>query len=314
MAGERLEKLNLAVGARLNNHSTFGNDLTFEVNPSFRFSRDGVIFGSWSTGFNAPSLYRLYSPDANYLSNVRRGNLDLEPETSSSFELGLKKQFGSSTKLTLSLFQTDVDNLVEYVYLWDQSNDIADLGNDWLRDDYRGDTYMNLGRQTNKGIEVGLEAKLGQRFSFSGNLSITDGSLKYDPTNHEYARDFHLQLFNTGDFLTESIEKDGLVRRSNTANAYLKYQASSKVLVSVSMKHASSRNDIFYNANLGPYGALGQKEVGQFTLFGLSSNIKLTSNLMASIKIANLFNLEYQEIIGYRTRGRGMEINIRYSL
>jgi vitamin B12 transporter len=76
--------LNLNVGARWNIHSQYGNQLVYNVNPSFGFQSIPLkILGSYSTAFISPSLYQLYS---NY------GNKNLTPEKNSTIEAGFETQ------------------------------------------------------------------------------------------------------------------------------------------------------------------------------------------------------------------------------
>ncbi|WP_395054092.1 TonB-dependent receptor plug domain-containing protein [Flavobacterium sp.] len=75
--------LNLNAGARLNVHSEYGNQLVYNVNPSFSFGKnnDVKVLASYSTAFITPSLYQLY---AEY------GNLNLKPEENGTIEAGFE--------------------------------------------------------------------------------------------------------------------------------------------------------------------------------------------------------------------------------
>ncbi|PWJ43038.1 TonB-dependent receptor plug domain-containing protein [Sediminitomix flava] len=312
LVSNSLKGFNLALGGRLNDHSTFGNNFTYEINPSYKINKT-LVYASYGAGFNAPALYRLYSPNQNFISEVTRGNLDLEPETSTSFELGVKQQIGKSTEITISAYQTVVDNLIEYVYLWDKEIPIEELGNDWMRNDSRGDTYINAGEQTNKGIEVTLRSQLSNQLLLTGNFSYTEGDLKYDPSYSDFTNDYYVQLYSTGDFLTKEVEVNGLVRRSNTFNASLTYIPIQKLRLSADIRHVGRRNDIFYDNSLGPWGALGQNEVDSYTLTGFTANYNIMDGLNATLRVDNLFDVDYQEIYGYTTRGRSFYLRLNYS-
>ncbi len=67
---------------------------------------------SHSTGFKNPSLYELYGAD-NY---GYEGNTSLTAEQSSTNELGLEYTINESSMFTLSLFDTSINNLIEYSY------------------------------------------------------------------------------------------------------------------------------------------------------------------------------------------------------
>ena len=75
--------LNVNSGARLNIHSQYGNQLVYNVNPSFNFGKEIPIklLASYSTAFVTPSLYQLYS---------EYGNATLTPEKNSTIESGLE--------------------------------------------------------------------------------------------------------------------------------------------------------------------------------------------------------------------------------
>ena len=310
---DNLNFIRLAIGGRYNGHSSFGKNYTYEINPAFMLNKNSMIYASWSTGFNAPSLYRLYSPQSNYISGITRGNTNLNPETSSSYEFGIKqnlKKFG----FNISVFRTEIDNLIEYVYLWDRSIGIDTLGNDWLRDDYRGDTYINIGSQINKGFEISVRSKLNDKVTISGNISLVNGALIYNPDQNIISNDYHVQLFSTGDFLNKEIELQGLSRRSNTANLIITYTPFKKLNLRADIKHIGVKKDIYYNSELGPYGALGQKGVGEYTLFGFTAGYRITKNIYTTLRIDNLFDTEYQELIGYSTKGRGIYLKLTYSI
>ncbi|MDH5397084.1 MAG: TonB-dependent receptor [Cyclobacteriaceae bacterium] len=309
-----LDKVQLALGARFNNHSTFGNYLTWEVNPSVKAWKGALAYASFATGFNAPALYRLYDPNANWASGITRGNIDLKSESSQTIELGIKQQAGKTTSFSMAVFQTQVENLIEYVYLWDKAIGLDTLGNDWMRNDYRGDTYLNLGNQTNQGIEGSIQTQPIENLTLGANISLVKGKLHYLPENSDHTQDYHVQLFNTGEFLNKEIVIEGLTRRSNTANLFVSYQPTEQLHLQADLRHAGQRSDIFYDVTLGPWGALGRSEVGNYTLTGLTVRYELIKNLNTTLRIDNIFNVSYQEIHGYSTRGRGVYLKVKYKL
>lgn len=77
--------LNVNAGARLNIHSEYGNQLVYNVNPSFDFKAFPLKgLASYSTAFVSPSLYQLYSP---------YGNTALTPEKNTTVEAGFETNF-----------------------------------------------------------------------------------------------------------------------------------------------------------------------------------------------------------------------------
>lgn len=76
--------LNVNAGARLNIHGEYGNQLVYNLNPSFDFESVPLkVLASYSTAFVTPSLYQLYS---------QYGNTVLTPEKNSTVEAGFETQ------------------------------------------------------------------------------------------------------------------------------------------------------------------------------------------------------------------------------
>ena len=310
-----LEHFSLALGARLNDHSAFGRYATYEINPSYRLP-DGVAYVSYSTGFNAPSLYQLFSPDRDFTSGITRGNSGLQPEESSSFEIGFKHLFGNGARFTFSYFRTVVEHSIEYAYLWDSNVPVEDLGSDFLRNDYRGDTYLNIGQQTTNGFELAVHAPLAHNVTVYGNLSLVSGRLVYTPSeiDRTHTQGNHVQLFNNGAFLSKEIQSTELVRRPNTLNVGVLYSPLAQWSVRLDVRHAGARHDVYYDSQRGPFGALGSVPVAEYTLVDLSQRYAFTQKLLLSARVENLFNTSYREINGFRTRGRGLYVSLRYVL
>lgn len=301
----------IVLGARYINHSTFGSTLTYEITPSIKLNENSLLYFSYSTGFNAPSLYQLYSPDKDYNSGITRGNITLKPEESRSLEIGIKQQVNNNLWWSASFFKTVVENIVDYVYLWDGTKEISSL----TYIDYRGDTYINLGRQTNKGIEFSINSKLSDKITVSGNFSLVSGALEFNPENIDMAhtKGNHIQLFSNGEFINKEVKSIGLVQRPNTANINIEYLPFNELAIRFDLIYVGPRYDVYYNSSLGPFGSLGNAGVEDYTLMNFSANYKIIKGLSAMVRVENILNTEYYEIIGYATRGRGIYCGIRYS-
>jgi vitamin B12 transporter len=303
---------NVGLGMRNTHHSLFGNNLTYEINPSLKVAEGGLLFASYSTGFNAPSLYQLYSPDKDYASGITRGNKTLKPETSVSCEFGFKQKVNDNIQYSISFFKTVVQNSIDYVYLWDGSKNIDSLKSG----DYRGDTYVNIGKQTNQGVEITIHSKVSKNLWINGNLSLISGKLDDDPatidTSHTHGH--HVQLFSSGTFINKDVETIGLVRRPNTANIGFTYMPVNKCSISPVIKYVAPRSDIYYNAASGPFGALGTKGVTGYTLMDVTTRLSIIKNISATLRVENIFDVKYNEIYGYTTRGRGFYLTISYTL
>ncbi|MEO6883104.1 MAG: TonB-dependent receptor [Bacteroidia bacterium] len=310
---EKLKDFNLIIGGRFNNQNTYGNNLSYELNPSYKLSEHSLLYASYSTGFNAPSLYELYSPiDVALSSSINMGDKNLQAETSQSFEVGIKHDFGNHTHFTATWFNTVVQNSIQYVYLWNSKKPIDSLS--YL--DFIGDTYVNAGTQTNTGFEFTITSELSKKIFFSANMSVVNGTLQYDPASisKEQTQDNYVQLFDGGAFLTQKTNTFGLLRRpENNANIAMTYKPIEKLILRMDIHMVGSRTDAVYEGNLGPYGALGTTDVAAYTLVDFNAKYNFCKYFSAGFRMENIFNTPYSEINGYTTRGRGEYVNLRYN-
>ncbi|MBI1769662.1 MAG: TonB-dependent receptor [Bacteroidetes bacterium] len=308
-------RMALALGLRLNDHNAYGTNLTYEINPSLRINDHSLLYASYSTGFNAPSLYQLYAPDNYYTSSITRGNKNLKPEKSASYELGLKQSISNGISLAVAYFNTEVEDAIENVYLWDKNIGIDTLGSDWMRDDFKGDTYLNVGKQTKSGVEFTLNSRISDKLSFSGNFSLVSGKLTYDPSNIDTSQTGgnHVQVYSNGAFITKQVESLGLVRRPNTVNLSLTYMPIDRLSLRTDVRYVDSRSDIYYESKLGPYGALGTAPVADYTIVDLSTKYNLDAHFSIAGRMENIFDTKYSEINGFTTRGRGVYFSLKYN-
>ena len=307
-AGYKFGKFDLSAGARVSAHTTAGNFVTFEVNPSYGIG-DMLVYGSLSTGFNAPSLYQLYDPSKGFTAHTTRGNRRLAPEESLSLEVGIKKEFATGSYFTLSGYQTRVKNAIEYIYLWNGETPEEDLS---YVDD-RGDTYINVGEQLVNGIEAQTFVHLGERLSMQANVSFLKAQIQVDESDLDrgHTGDHHVQLYNLGMFLGDDVEQDDVVRRpSVTAYSKLSFKVIDPLSVHAIYRYTGDRFDAGYDGSLGPYGALARIEVDGYHLIDLAANWNATKAFAVGLKVENIFDEQYREVVGFHTRGRSVYLKV----
>lgn len=304
-----LENVFMDLGVRYTNHSLFGANTTYQWTITGVVQENTAAYASLTTGFNAPSLYRLYEPTEHWMSEISRGNLALQPETSLSLETGLK-YWAEHMRAQVAMFYSKISDGIEYVYLWDGSKDIDSLG---FGDD-RGDTYINLSEQRVNGIEASGEFRINEKWSVSGNVSVMITKAKFDPENAsiEHTEGHHIQLFESGAFLDATENIVGLTRRANTANFTLKFTPVENLTMYGGMRYVSPRVDVFYDGSLGPFGALNSQMVDEFVLYDAGVFLQMNSMLSAGVRVNNILDRDYTEIFGYSTRGRGVFLTMRF--
>lgn len=312
LINDKLNYLNIITGIRYNNHNLFGNYYTYSVNPSVKINENSVLFFTWSTGFNAPSLYQLYSPEAHYLSGITRGNPNLKPEISRSLELGFKKKFSDQLTAGFSIFSNRVENSIEYVYLWNKNIDVDSVG---LFDNY-GDTYLNIGTLTANGAEISINGKINEKFSVNANLSLIYGKTEYNKENIDldHTDSNHVQVFSNGQFITGETSVGILVRRPSTANIGFTWSPVKELSFSFQARFTDNRYDLSYNMFKGPYGSMDAVPVNSYTLFDFSAGYKLKEKISFFFRAENITDVEYQQIYGFNTRGRSFYFGLRFAM
>ena len=93
------------VGVRVDDHSRFGKETTWRIAPALLLNDGRVkIKGTWGTGFKAPSLSQLLGFG---------GNVNLKPEKSSSWDLGVERKFsGKGAALGATWFASDIEDMI----------------------------------------------------------------------------------------------------------------------------------------------------------------------------------------------------------
>ncbi len=319
----RLKNFNLVAGCRYDLNDIISQQFSYEINPSWKIGSKSLLYFSYSTGYNAPSLYQLYSPtyytpwDGSDGSGITLGNNLLHSEKSISTEIGFKKKIQDSGLFNISLYKRTNKNQIEYAYLWNGAVPIESLGADLSRDDYRGDTYLNVGSGTTYGLEISLLFQLIKNLNIGSGLSLLNGEMTYKNTAELQSRyaGTHVQLYNNGQFLDASTTKQsGLIRRPNSAKIEVIYTGIRKLQAHFVTKFIDDRQDVYYDTQIKPQGALNTISVQDYTLFDFSISYNFGTHLLISSRIENILDKEYAEIRGFTTRGRSLYFKIVFKL
>lgn len=85
-------------GVRYDHNQQFGDAVTYNIGGSYEIVDGLTLRSSYTTGFRAPTFNELYYPGF--------GNPELDPETTRSYEVGLKWQPAADTSFDLAFYQT----------------------------------------------------------------------------------------------------------------------------------------------------------------------------------------------------------------
>lgn len=303
-------ELKLGLSIRHNHHELYGSQITYAINPSWQMLPSLFTYASFSTAFNAPSLYQLYAQEQDFTSGIRRGNPTLNPEQGQTMEWGIKF-YQKKWHLQAALYRSMVRETIDFIYLWDGQTPQDELS--YL--DYRGDTYLNLGTQTNQGVELSFHVTPHRCWHFHGWLNLVKGQLDYDPAAiPEPFEAYQLQLFANGAFLSRSVNQRGLGRRPGSIFFNIDWLPSTTWTAYVGFRHTGRGRDIYYDGTAGPFGALGLQKLPAYTLTYSGIKFQPSKSWNIHLRVENLTNTRYTDILGYTVRGRSLYcgINVQF--
>ncbi len=140
--------------ATSSNGSTKENGVSGRIGPQFELTKDTMVYATGSRGYKGPA-FNVFFNMIPFSGTVARDSIPLKPETSNTYELGLKTTLlDSRFRFNVAVFDSKYKNY--------QAN-IQDLvvGTVITR-------LINAGDVSSKGVEVDFAAKLSREFTVSG--------------------------------------------------------------------------------------------------------------------------------------------------
>lgn len=193
------KKLNVEIGGRTNKHSRYGTNTTYTFNPSYSINNHFRVFGSIASGFKSPSIFQVY--------DVFSGNINLQPEKSTNYELGVQ-QTHEKISSRMVYFHRNIKNGIDYNYI--------------------NFKYFNFVKQEVDGLEIEVAAKPVKNFTVTVNYTYLNG----DETTQSRK--------NTHDTTYSYL----LRRPKSNFNITAGYQFCRNLYASISGKSVSSRFDV----------------------------------------------------------------------
>lgn len=140
-------------GGRFNNHSEYGSNFAFNINPSYFLNKTVKLFANASSGYKTPSLYQLFSV---------YGNKDLKSESSINLEAGAQ------------LFTTDGKGNLRATYFNRRVNDVIAF---FYNPATFRSSYINQDKQRDYGFELDGQINLTEKIQLRAFYSYVDGNV-----------------------------------------------------------------------------------------------------------------------------------------
>ncbi len=258
----------------------FGSTTYNEVSPklAFEYQKDPetTYYVSYGHSFNPPSLYKLYrwTTTSSMTSTAydSPSNPNLKPETSDTFEIGLKKQIGQKTNVNLALYQAKTQDMIARVTYPAGS----------FLPDKMAKVWENIDSATRKGIELDVTHNINSKWDIYTNYALQKG--KWD----------------------SSVEKSAGTNLSEIPTHLLHFGGNyhhAKWSANLDAMYVSERNDD--DSVDGVYGSSD----AYFTV-NTKFNYTINSTMTVSFGVNNIFDRKYYSY--YDASGREYTLGMQY--
>ena len=202
------------------------------------------------------------------------GNPNLKPETSRGWEFGLETDFnGRGPRLSATWFNQELEDEIDG-FVFDPGTFLF--------------TAKNKERNSRrKGLELALYGEIGDALSFSAGYTYVNA--KELDANNIWQREVR--------------------RPRNMASLSGNYSfADARGNLSLDVNHNGTQLDNFFPP---PFFGLQQVELASYTVVGLATSWKLAADLELVGRVSNLFDQNYEEILGFARPGRAFYAGLR---
>ena len=274
-------RLTLSAGARAEANTNFGTRVVPRAGAVYalRFSQgfwgDTRARISYGQGIEEPTVFESFSTDP-----CSPGNPSLRPERSRTFNMGVDQFFSADRfRISASFFTSDFRDLINQTV--GPANSACFTGNEML--------LFNTDLSRARGVNWSGEAHLNHWLSLKGNYSFDDTRvLKIVPT-------------------APAVEQPGnhLLRRPvNSGNLWLNANVR-RINFNFAGYFSGRRTD-------SDFLGLGITRNPGYARFDLATSYEFTRGLSFYGRVANLFDKQYQEAIGYPALGRDFRVGMNY--
>ena len=275
-----VERLTVTAGVRAEDNASFGTRVVPRVGLAFLARKGDSAIGAtrlrfaYGQGIKEPSLDQSFGTDPCF-----PGNPDLRPERSNSLHAGVD-QFFSSDRFHISL-----DGF------YNRFHDMISFGETTLPSCGFAGTFFNTDLAQAAGVNVNAEAKPARW------LRITAG----------YAYDDSLVIKAPNAFDPATVPGNRLLRRPLNSGSVVVNAAYRRINFNVAGYYSGSRTD-------SDFLGLGLTRTPAYARFDLAGSYAAGHGVELFGRVQNLFDRQYQLILGFPSLGREFRGGVKYRL
>jgi vitamin B12 transporter len=267
----------LTIGGRVERNGSYGTHAVPRAALAVRV-RDGAdattLRASAGMGVKEPSFFESYGE-----SFFAKGNPDLDPERSTTFDVGVEQRaFASRLRASATYFHHDYHDQIAYT--------VVDF------DTFEG-SYVNLAHTRAQGIELALEARPLPELSLLGQYTYTDGEILDSPSDFD-------PVYAAGRALLRRPENQASISAQLTQPRWS---------AGLTLVYVGERADSDF-VGLG-FASDPSYRNPSYTRLDARLRVRIVAALEAFVVAENLFDAEYQEALGYPALGRSVRGGLR---
>lgn len=269
--------LHANAGVRLEDNQQYGEFVTWDVGASLEVAPTTRLRASAGRGIKEPTFFEAFA------TGFATGNPDLDPEQSTSWEVGIEQRVAGVARLSATWFDQSFDDLIQFTFSPPSPGD---------------PNFFNVAEADARGLEVVGEATLR-------GLTLSAGWTWLDTEVVDSG-------FDEGEGAT-FVEGESLLRRpDNQLSFALSGPAGERVRWNASVRHVGERDD-------RDFAAFPTRPVtlDSYTVLDAAVEVELMEasgrvpGVDVFVKGENLGDEEYQEVFGFRAPGRAVFVGAR---
>jgi vitamin B12 transporter len=280
-AGNLGTRASYGAGVRLDDNTAFGTFTTYRLSAGYRFGAGTSLRASLGTAFKEPTIDQSSST-----SPFARGNPDLRPERTRSWELGVSQSLlDGAVVVSATYFNQRFRDVIQYDPAPPEEGD---------------PNYINVGAARANGAELEARAAFARIWDVSASYTrlltrVTDAGVDAGPG-------------------ATYVQGERLLRRpSDLANFAIGVRPSSRGALRLDVAYVGNRVDIDF-ASFERVEARAYARVDLSGELGLVRSRSGPSPLALTMRVENLLDSRYQQIYGFRSPRRAVQLGMRLRL
>jgi vitamin B12 transporter len=270
--------LAVTVGVRVDDNQRFGTFVTYRGGVSYELPSATRVRASLGRGFREPTFLENTSADPSF-----RGNPALEPERSTSWEVGIEQlAAGGRLRAAAAYFRQEFHDLIQFTF---------------APPDPAGPHFFNVAAAEASGLELELELHPGPGFTLGGAYTALATRVADPGFDAEAGAEF--------------VRDSTLLRRpSGTLSVHAAYRVVDRATVAASLRRVGERADRdfssfpFRRVALAPYVDLAVS--AEIDVLRAGGRV-----VAASGRLENVLDERYQEIFGFAAPRRRLAVGVR---